>query len=70
MATASASSQPPPAHSLTGKTLSLDEQRRESEKEALLRALDQAGNNRTRAARLLDVSRRTLYNKLREHGIE
>jgi DNA-binding NtrC family response regulator len=49
---------------------SLDAQRRETEKEALVRALEQAGNNRTRAARLLEVSRRTLYNKLREHGID
>jgi DNA-binding NtrC family response regulator len=49
---------------------SLDSQRRETEKEALVRALKQAGNNRTRAARLLEVSRRTLYNKLSEHGIE
>jgi DNA-binding NtrC family response regulator len=50
--------------------LSLDARRRESEKEALLKALAQSGNNRTRAARLLEVSRRTLYNKLREHGLE
>jgi two-component system response regulator AtoC len=48
---------------------SLDAQRKETEKEALLRALRQAGNNRTRAARILEVSRRTLYNKLSEHGI-
>ena len=50
--------------------LSLDARRKETEKEALIRALAQAGNNRTRAARLLEVSRRTLYNKLREHGLE
>jgi transcriptional regulator with PAS, ATPase and Fis domain len=50
--------------------MSLDAQRRQSEKEALVKALAQAGNNRTRAARLLAVSRRTLYNKLREHGLE
>jgi DNA-binding NtrC family response regulator len=50
--------------------LSLDSRRRESEKEALVNALAQSGNNRTRAARLLEVSRRTLYNKLREHGLE
>jgi DNA-binding NtrC family response regulator len=49
--------------------LSLDGQRRESEREALLRALARAGNNRTQAARLLEVSRRTLYNKLKEHGV-
>lgn len=49
---------------------SLDARRRETEKDALVRALERAGNNRTRAARILEVSRRTLYNKLREHGIE
>ena len=32
-------------------------------------ALNQADNNRTRAARLLGASRRTLYNKLAEHGL-
>jgi DNA-binding NtrC family response regulator len=49
---------------------SLETHRREAEREALLRALGRAGNNRTQAARLLNVSRRTLYNKLKEHGIE
>ena len=50
--------------------LSLDTQRKETERDALVKALAHAGNNRTRAARLLEVSRRTLYNKLREHGLE
>ena len=54
----------------TTTPLSLDARRKGSEKEALLEALAQAGNNRTRAARILEVSRRTLYNKLREHGID
>jgi DNA-binding NtrC family response regulator len=49
---------------------SLDVQRKETEREALVNALAHAGNNRTRAARLLEVSRRTLYNKLKEHGLE
>jgi DNA-binding NtrC family response regulator len=49
---------------------SLPGRRREAEKEALVRALARAGGNRTLAARLLDVSRRTLYNKLREHGLD
>jgi DNA-binding NtrC family response regulator len=48
----------------------LDAHRREAEKEALLHALSRANNNRTLAARLLNVSRRTLYNKLKELGIE
>jgi transcriptional regulator with GAF, ATPase, and Fis domain len=74
-----ASSPPPAAASssssavagpTTGSAESLEARRRETEKDALLRALDRANNNRTRAARILEVSRRTLYNKLREHGIE
>ncbi|WP_394845821.1 sigma-54 dependent transcriptional regulator [Pendulispora brunnea] len=48
---------------------SLDAHRLAAEKEALIRALAQAKNNRTLAARLLNVSRRTLYNKLAEHGL-
>jgi two-component system response regulator AtoC len=59
----------PPASS-TSSSLSLDEQRRATEKEALLQALKQSGNNRTDAARILGVSRRTLYNKLRDHGVD
>jgi transcriptional regulator of acetoin/glycerol metabolism len=49
---------------------SLLARRREAEKQALVQALVRAGGNRTLAARLLEVSRRTLYNKLREHGLE
>ncbi len=64
-----APSAPPPAEGASPNA-SLEAQRREMEKEALLRALAQAGNNRSRAARLLEVSRRTLYNKLREHRID
>jgi len=48
---------------------SLDAHRLAAEKEALIRALAHAKNNRTLAARLLNVSRRTLYNKLNEHGL-
>jgi two-component system response regulator AtoC len=42
---------------------------RRSEREALLQALAKANDNRTVAARLLGVSRRTLYTKLEEHGL-
>jgi DNA-binding NtrC family response regulator len=49
--------------------LSLDSHRRRSEREALDSALARAGNNRTLAARLLGISRRTLYTKLEEHGL-
>ncbi|HSO31415.1 MAG TPA: sigma-54 dependent transcriptional regulator [Labilithrix sp.] len=59
-----------PPGGTTGARLSLDVRRKETERETLVKALAQVGNNRTRAARLLEVSRRTLYNKLKEHGLE
>jgi DNA-binding NtrC family response regulator len=40
----------------------------EIEKEAILRALEQTGGNRTRAAELLGIGLRTLQRKLREYG--
>ena len=55
--------------SLLAETAGLDEHRRNAEREAVLLALSRAGNKRTVAARLLGVSRRTLYNKLEELGI-
>ena len=48
----------------------LDEQRKRAEGEALRDALQRSGDNRSLAARLLGISRRTLYTKLAEHGIE
>jgi DNA-binding NtrC family response regulator/tetratricopeptide (TPR) repeat protein len=41
----------------------------ETERRAVLRALDDAGGNRSRAARALGVSRQTLYTKMAKHGI-
>jgi two-component system, NtrC family, response regulator AtoC len=43
--------------------------RLDAEKSALVAALAQARNNRSLAARLLGISRRTLYHKLAEHDI-
>jgi len=40
-----------------------------TEKELILEALRQAGGNRTRAARILGVSRKTLFNKMTSLGI-
>lgn len=42
----------------------------EVEREMILRALSVAGNNRKRAAELLGISRRAIYNKLRKHKID
>ncbi|MEW5946010.1 MAG: helix-turn-helix domain-containing protein, partial [bacterium] len=39
------------------------------EKEEILRALERADGSRGEAARLLGISRRTLFYKLKEHGI-
>jgi two-component system response regulator AtoC len=57
------------AHEAGPEDANLDVRRREAEKEAIKAALRRAGDNRTVAARLLGVSRRTLYNKLEEYGI-
>jgi len=47
----------------------LDAQRRDAEREAVAEALAHANNNRSLAARILGISRRTLYNKLEELGL-
>ncbi len=47
----------------------LVEQRRDAERRALESALRQAGGNRSQAARILGISRRTLYKKLEQQGL-
>lgn len=41
----------------------------ETEKQRILNALQQTGNNKTKAAQLLGVDRKTLYNKLKLYNI-
>jgi two-component system response regulator AtoC len=47
----------------------LEDRRRHAERQALEEALQKVQGNRTMAARILGVSRRTLYNMLASHGI-
>lgn len=42
---------------------------KENEKTLIIRALKEADNNKTKAAKLLNITRKTLYNKLKEYEI-
>jgi two-component system, NtrC family, response regulator AtoC len=55
----------PPDASLSLKDLVADTERR-----AIRHALEQAGWNRTRAARLLGISRRQLFDKIQQYGLQ
>ncbi|MGA9638451.1 sigma-54-dependent transcriptional regulator [Flavobacterium sp.] len=41
-----------------------------NEKDTILDALDQTDNNKSEAAKLLQITRKTLYNKLKRYGID
>jgi two-component system response regulator AtoC len=60
---------PQSAATSSSRGVNLSEQRAESERQIIRDALQRAQNNRSLAARLLGISRRTLYNKLEELGI-
>ena len=55
--------------SMNSTVVELGEVVARAEKRALSKALQRAKGNKTLAARILGVSRRTLYNKLAEHGL-
>jgi DNA-binding NtrC family response regulator len=59
-----------PAEKRDAQTLNLADRRAEAERSTIQEALVRAKGNRSLAARLLGVSRRTLYNKLEELGFE
>ncbi|HEY5242367.1 MAG TPA: sigma-54 dependent transcriptional regulator [Polyangiaceae bacterium] len=66
---AMSSSATSPSPSPDAPTSTLDDRRRTTERDALQEALGRVRGNRTLAARILGISRRTLYNKLAEHDI-
>lgn len=49
---------------------SIDFRLEELEKQQIIKALDEFGGNRRKAAQALGISERTLYRKLKEYGIE
>jgi DNA-binding NtrC family response regulator len=61
---------PEPAPAETGDTLVLRAgvTMEEAERQLILLTLRQTGNNRTRAAEILGLSVKTLFNKLRQYG--
>jgi two-component system response regulator HydG len=42
---------------------------KENEKKLIIRALEEADNNKTQAAKLLSITRKTLYNKIKEYDL-
>ncbi len=54
----------------TMSTASMALRNEETEKEHILEALRQTGNNKSKAAQLLDIDRKTLYNKLKLYNID
>ncbi|QVY64005.1 sigma-54 dependent transcriptional regulator [Polaribacter sp. Q13] len=42
---------------------------KENEKVLIISALEEAGNNKTQAAKLLNITRKTLYNKMKEYDL-
>lgn len=51
------------------RQINLEKNIADTEKDLILRALVEAGGNRSRAARILGISRTKLYEKLRKYGI-
>ncbi len=51
-------------------TIDLKLLQEQQEKESIIKALKQTGNNKSEAARLLNIDRKTLYNKLKIYHLE
>lgn len=59
----------PPVH-LSGETMSIKQAAETMERELIRRALESTGGNRTHAAKILEISLRSLIYKLKEYGLE
>ncbi len=60
----------PPEAEQTETTLDLKAATVEAEKKVIEKALQQANHNKTLAAKMLNIDRKTLYNKLNQHGLD
>ncbi|HEY3249745.1 MAG TPA: sigma-54 dependent transcriptional regulator [Ignavibacteria bacterium] len=49
--------------------LSLEDSTRKAEKDIILKALEEAAGNKSKAAKILNINERTFYRKLKSHGI-
>jgi len=67
---AAAASRPPVSDDPNLVSLRVGATVREAEKALILKTLEHTGNNKTRAARILEVSLKTLHNKLKEYGAQ
>ncbi len=56
--------------SFNGTPKSLKEVAEEAEKQAIINALERTDNNKSKTAELLQVDRKTLYNKINNYGID
>jgi two-component system response regulator HydG len=59
----------PDSRSGSDHTFSLRDAAEEAERKKIVKVLEETGNNKTKAAKLLDIDRKTLYNKLKVYGI-
>lgn len=65
----------PPEAEVTSGTVEIGESKlkdasSEFEKQLIIRTIEEAGFNKSKAARLLKIDRKTLYNKIKQYGIE
>ncbi|MBI2090986.1 MAG: hypothetical protein HYT78_19970 [Deltaproteobacteria bacterium] len=64
-----ATAEKPPGHSLQIEERPLSVAREEAERKHILAVLEHTKGNRTQAARVMGISRKTLWKKLRQLGI-